>query len=152
MEIIVQPVALVKNSRTDTADDFWGNVISEIELLPHIPEKAFEGIDAFSHLEIIFHFNKADPSEAVYFSHPRGNSNWPEVGIYAQRKSNRPNGIGATIVQLIKREGNTIWVKKLDAIDGTPVIDIKPVLKEFLPQVRLRQPAWSRELMQYYWA
>jgi tRNA-Thr(GGU) m(6)t(6)A37 methyltransferase TsaA len=125
--------------------------VSEIELLPHIPAKAFNGIEEFSHLEIVFHFNKADKSKAVFFGHPRGNKNWPEVGIYAQRKRDRPNAIGITIVELVKREGNKIWVKYLDAIDGTPIIDIKPVMKEFLPAGEIRQPKWSSELMKDYW-
>jgi tRNA-Thr(GGU) m(6)t(6)A37 methyltransferase TsaA len=151
MEIILQQVATVKNTRRDLSDDFWGSVISQIELLPHIPPKAFNGIEEFSHLEIVFHFDKADKSKAVFFGHPRGNTNWPEVGIYAQRKRDRPNGIGITITELVKREGNKIWVRYLDAIDGTPVVDIKPVMKEFLPQGEIKQPKWSVELMQKYW-
>ncbi len=151
MEIILQQVATVKNSRTDLSDDYWGNIVSEIELLPHIPVKAFDGIDGFSHLEIVFHFDKADKSKAVFFGHPRGNKNWPEVGIYAQRKRDRPNAIGITIAELVKREGNKIWVKYLDAIDGTPIVDIKPVMKEFLPTGEIKQPAWSSELMSNYW-
>jgi tRNA-Thr(GGU) m(6)t(6)A37 methyltransferase TsaA len=152
MDIILHPVAFVKNTRTDLSDDFWGSIISEIELADNIPTDAFNGIDEFSHLEIIFHFDKADKSKAVFKYHPRGNKHWPEVGIFAQRKRDRPNAIGATIVELIKREGNKIWVKYLDAIHGTPIVDIKPVLKEFLPANEIRQPAWSKELMKNYWA
>ena len=103
-------------------------------------------------VKIVFHFNKADKSKIVFEGHPRGNTNWPEVGIFAQRKKDRPNGIGLTIVELVKREGNTIWVKYLDAIDGTPVMDIKPVMKEFLATAEIKQPKWSSELMKNYWA
>ena len=152
MEIILQQVATVKNSRTDLSDDYWGSIVSEIELLPHIPAKAFNGIEEFSHLEIVFHFDKADKTKAVFFCHPRENKHWPEVGIFAQRKRDRPNGIGLTIVELVKKEGKTIWVKYLDAIDGTPILDIKPVMKEFLPNGELCQPQWSHELMKEYWA
>lgn len=151
MSIILEAVAIVKNSRTDLSDDYWGTVVSEIELLPHIPVKAFDGIDEFSHLEIVFHFDKSDRSKAVFFGHPRGNKNWPEVGIYAQRKKDRPNAIGITIAELVKREGNKIWVNYLDAVDGTPVLDIKPVMKEFLPTKEIKQPKWSVELMKDYW-
>lgn len=151
MDIILQPVAFVKNTRREASDDYWGSVISKIELVPGIPEKAFAGIDTYSHLEIIFYFDKADRSKAVYYGHPRGNIQWPEVGIFAQRKRDRPNAIGITIAELVKREGNKIWVKYLDAIDDTPVVDIKPVLKEFLPVGEIRQPQWSHELMQQYW-
>ena len=152
MDIILHPVAFVKNNRTDLSDDFWGSIISEIELADNIPTDAFNGIDEFSHLEIIFYFDKADQSKTVFTYHPRGNKNWPEVGIFAQRKRDRPNAIGLTVVELIKREGNKIWVKYLDAIDGTPIVDIKPVLKEFLPTNEIRQPQWTVELMKNYWA
>ncbi len=139
MQIILNPIATVKNSRQDQSDDFWGNIISEIELAENIPADAFNGIEEFSHLEIIFHFDKADKANAVYSYHP-------------QRKKDRPNGIGLTIAELVKREGNKIWVRYLDAIDGTPVLDIKPVLKEFLPTKEIKQPQWSHELMKNYWA
>lgn len=151
MDIIVHPVAFVKNSRDDISDDFWGTVISEIELSESVPEVAFDGIDSFSHVEIIFYFDKADKSKAVFSGHPRGNKNWPHVGIFAQRKKDRPNSLGLTIATVVKREGRKIWVKNLDAIDGTPILDIKPVLKEFLPQQETRQPAWCTELMKDYW-
>src|SRR5450631_3676276 len=124
MNIILEPIAIVKNTRTGLSDDFWGGVISEIELLPHVPPEAFAGIQAFSHLEIIFYFNQSDKSKAVYMGHPRGNTRWPEVGIFAQRKKDRPNALGLTIAELVKREGNIIWVRYLDAIDGTPILDI----------------------------
>lgn len=151
MSILLEPVAFVKNKRQDLSDDFWGNITSEIELAENIPADAFNGIDEFSHLEIIFHFHQSDPSRAVFKHHPRGNIEWPEVGIFAQRKRDRPNGIGLTVVELIKREGNKIFVKLLDAIDGTPILDIKPVMKEFLPAGEIRQPKWSGKLMTNYW-
>lgn len=151
MDIILQPIAFVKNTRNDLSDDYWGNVISEIELTDAVPADAFNGIDEFSHLEIIFHFNRSDKSKIVFSGHPRGNKDWPHVGIFAQRKKDRPNSIGLTIVELVKREGNKIWVKYLDAIDGTPILDIKPVMKEFLPQQEITQPSWSEELMKEYW-
>ena len=151
MEIVLQPVAVVKNSRKDLSDDYWGSVISEIELLDSVPADAFTGIDEFSHLEIIFYFSESDKSKAVFKGHPRGNKDWPEVGIFAQRKKDRPNAIGLTIVELLERKGNTISVRYLDAIDGTPILDIKPVMKEFLPGSEIRQPSWSVELMKKYW-
>jgi tRNA-Thr(GGU) m(6)t(6)A37 methyltransferase TsaA len=152
MEIKLNPVATVKNTRTGLSDDYWGSVISEIELLPHVPVEAFDGIDEFSHLEIIFHFNESDPAKAVWHGHPRGNKQWPDVGIFAQRKKDRPNSMGLTIVELIERKGNKITVRYLDAIDGTPILDIKPVMKEFLPAKEVKQSAWSKELMKIYWA
>jgi tRNA (adenine37-N6)-methyltransferase len=83
--------------------------------------------------------------------HPRNNPAWPRVGIFAQRGKNRPNRLGLATVRILKREGRTLFVTGLDAIDGTPVLDIKPVLREFLPKEPVLQPEWATELMQNYW-
>ncbi len=83
--------------------------------------------------------------------HPRGNKDWPEVGIFAQRNKDRPNHIGLTVVNVVKREGRSLFVQGLDAVNGTPVLDIKPVFTEFLPRGPIRQPGWSHELMKKYW-
>ena len=152
MKFEIRPIAIVYNTRPDTSDDFWGDVISEIRLTDEIPGEAFDGIDSFSHAEIIFIFNKALDTKPVLGSeHPRENKAWPKVGIFAQRKKNRPNFIGTTICEIIRRDGKSLYVKKLDAINGTPVVDIKPVMKEFLPQSIVEQPSWSGELMKDYW-
>jgi tRNA (Thr-GGU) A37 N-methylase len=83
--------------------------------------------------------------------HPRGNTAWSKVGIFAQRGKGRPNRLGVTIVEIVGREGRVLTVTGLDAIDGTPVLDIKPVMTEFLPRTPVRQPGWSHELMRNYW-
>lgn len=149
MEIIMEPVAFVRNGRQEISDDYWGSVLSEITLEPAIPEEAFDHIEAFSHLEVIFYFSQGE--KTVYAGRPRGNPAYPSMGIFAQRKKDRPNKIGLTTVELIKHEGRSITVKGLDAIDGTPVLDIKPVFREFAPKGEIRQAAWVEELMQDYW-
>ena len=152
MKFEIRSIATVYNTRLGISDDFWGDVISEIKLDDDIPEDALDGIDSFSHAEVIFVFDKALASKPVLGSeHPRENKAWPKVGIFAQRKKNRPNFIGTTICEIIRRDGKSLYVKKLDAINGTPVVDIKPVLKEFLPQSAIEQPSWSNELMKDYW-
>ena len=151
MEINLRPVATVRNSRIAPTDDFWGEVISEIELCDHIPTEAFEGISDFSHLEIIYFFNKVENKEIVYSGRPRGNPHYPVVGIFGQRKKDRPNTIGLCTVKLLENRGRTLKVKYLDAIDGTPVLDIKPVFKEYQPKGDIRQPAWVADLMKNYW-
>jgi len=109
-------------------------------------------IDTFSHLEIIFYFDKANQVNKVEgASYPRGNKEWPRVGIFAQRKKDRTNHLGLTTVKLISRKGKTITVQGLDADDSTPILDIKPVAKEFLPREEVRQPLWMTELMKDYW-
>jgi len=151
MQITLHPMATVTNKRPTPTDDFWCDTISVITLLPHIPEEAFKGIEAFSHLEIIYYFDKADPAKIVYSGNPRGNPAWPEMGIFAQRKKDRPNQLGLCTVELMGHTGRTIKVKYLDAIDGTPVLDIKPVFKEFEGKGDIKQPQWSVELMKDYW-
>ncbi|SHH49024.1 tRNA-Thr(GGU) m(6)t(6)A37 methyltransferase TsaA [Chryseobacterium oranimense] len=151
MEIKLQPVATVKNSRTEPIDDNWETIIAEIELADHIPTEAFNSISSFSHLEIIYYFDKVKNEDVVFSGHPRGNVNYPITGIFGQRKKDRPNTIGLATVELLEHNGRTIKVKFLDAIDGTPVLDIKPVFKEFQPKTGIKQPEWVADLMKNYW-
>jgi tRNA-Thr(GGU) m(6)t(6)A37 methyltransferase TsaA len=149
--ISVEPIAFVKNTRTQVIDDQWNEIISEIVLADHIPTEAFNHISDFSHLEIIFFFDKVKPEDIVFSGRPRGNPDFPSVGIFAQRKKDRPNTIGLTTVELVTHNGRMIKVKSLDAINGTPVLDIKPVFKEFQLDGKIRQPTWVTEVMKDYW-
>lgn len=152
MSFTIKPVAYVKNSRQEIEDDHWGSIISEIELDHEISELALSGISDFSHLEIIFYFDKVSDEKIQYNArHPRNNPDYPKVGIFAQRGKNRPNKLGLTSVELLSHSGRTITVRGLDAINGTPIIDIKPIMKEFLPKGDVKQPQWSIELMEKYW-
>lgn len=149
--ITLKAVAEVRNTRNNVTDDYWGNVVSEITLLPHIPTEAFAHIEDFSHLDIIYSFSRAKQEEQVYSGRPRGNPAYPDVGIFAQRKKDRPNHIGLCRVELLSHSGRTIKVRFLDAIDGTPVLDIKPVFREFEARSDIRQPYWVSDLMKDYW-
>jgi tRNA-Thr(GGU) m(6)t(6)A37 methyltransferase TsaA len=150
--ITLIPIGTVRSSRVDLADDNWDAVGSRIELTADFDADALSGIEDFSHAEIIFQFDRVDESKVERKSrHPRGNTAWPKVGIFAQRGSGRPNRIGATIVRVVKREGRVLEVAGLDAADGTPVLDIKPVMRQFLPRGEVRQPSWVDELMGDYW-
>ncbi|MBI1307027.1 MAG: tRNA (N6-threonylcarbamoyladenosine(37)-N6)-methyltransferase TrmO [Bacteroidetes bacterium] len=148
--MIVQPVAFVRNNRKSPTDDYWGDVLSRIELTDDLPTESLDGIDQFSHLEIVF-FMDQSTNTITGSEHPRENPNWPKTGIFAQRKKDRPNHIGLTIVKLIGVENRAIVVSGLDAIDNTPVLDIKPVFREYLPDEEVKQPAWSHDLMKDYW-
>lgn len=150
--ITVKPVAFVRGGRSLVADDYWGDVRAEIVLADDLPTESLDGLETFSHAEIIFFFDKLPESSIRPGArHPRENTSWPRVGIFAQRGKARPNRLGVTIVEIEKRDGRTLRVRGLDAVDGTPVIDIKPVIAEFLPRTPVRQPAWARELMRDYW-
>lgn len=147
---IVKPIGFVKNKRIEKSDRNWSSIESRIELTNEFNSDSFDGIESFSHLQILYYFHK---SEKVFkgSEYPRGDKKYPKVGIFAQRKKDRPNHIGATIVNLIRKDGKTLIVSNLDAIDGTPVLDIKPVFNEYLPKEEVIQPKWARELMENYW-
>ncbi|MES2331630.1 MAG: tRNA (N6-threonylcarbamoyladenosine(37)-N6)-methyltransferase TrmO [Bacteroidota bacterium] len=151
MDIILQPVATVINQRSTPTDDFWGDTISEIRLANHIPDEAFDNIESFSHIEIIYYFDKASNDDIVFSGRPRGNPDYPKVGIFVQRKKDRPNHIGLCTVELLEHKGRSIFVKYLDAISGTPILDIKPVIKEFGVKKEIVQPDWVSDLMKDYW-
>ncbi len=96
--------------------------------------------------------NRVSPNDVITGArHPRGNTNWDKVGIFAQRAKNRPNQLGSTICKIKRIDGLSIHVDGLDAIDGTPVLDIKPYVKEFAPRGETYQPQWVSELMKEYW-
>ena len=151
MNISLSPVGYVRNSRKTPEDDHWNAIISDIVLADTVPADALAGISNFSHLDIIFYFDKVKEDTIVMSGHPRGNPAFPLTGIFAQRKKDRPNKIGLCTVTLIGHGGNKITVRGLDAIDGTPVLDIKPVFKEFLPKGDIIQPGWVADLMKNYW-
>lgn len=145
-------VARVRGGRTETDDDDWGSVEAEIVLDPAYPHAALAGLDQFSHAVIVFHFDLIDPETIVVGARrPRGRADWPEVGIFAQRGSPRPNRLGVTTVEILGVEGGVVRVRGLDAIDGTPVVDIKPVMSGFEPRGPIREPDWAREIMKDYW-
>jgi len=152
MAYIVEPIAYVQAARPHAEDDFWGNEEACIALVDAYAPESVAGLEEFSHVEVLFLFHEVEPGKIVTGArHPRNNSDWPAVGIFAQRGKNRPNRIGSTVCKVLRCEGTRIYVAELDAIDGTPVLDIKPVISEFLPREPVRQPTWSREIMRNYW-
>jgi tRNA-Thr(GGU) m(6)t(6)A37 methyltransferase TsaA len=152
MSITLEPIAYVRGGRATPEDDFWGNETALLVLADGYDDACLAGLEEFSHAEVIFHFHQVDPAKVVLDARrPRNNPAWPRIGIFAQRGKNRPNRLGSTMVRIIGREERALRVAELDAIDGTPVLDIKPVLREFLPRGAVHQPAWVAELMRDYW-
>lgn len=153
MPYTIEPIAHVTAARVVPVDDRWGDSLATITLADAIDDSALTGLDAFSHVEVLFVFDRVPADRIVSGArHPRDNQAWPKVGIFAQRGKNRPNRLGSTICRVVRVEGRTLTVRELDAIDGTPVVDIKPVLREFLPREATAQPSWATELMAQYWA
>jgi tRNA-Thr(GGU) m(6)t(6)A37 methyltransferase TsaA len=147
----LRAIGIVRSSRAEVSDDRWDAEESSIELLPPFDEQALKGLDEFSHCMVVFRFDKADWDDSRMVRRPRGNDRWPEVGIFAQRAKDRPNRIGVTICRIVGIEATVLTVAGLDAIDVTPVIDIKPHMVEFDARGPVSQPAWATELMREYW-
>jgi len=152
-QITLSPVGIVHNPIREPVDDVFGGVSSRIELDgSRFTPDCLIGLSEFSHVEILFALDRvADSSVQSGACHPRGRTDWPKVGIFAQRGKKRPNRIGATVCRLLCVKDLSIEVEGLDAIDGTPVLDIKPYMSEFGPRGPVRQPAWASELMSGYW-
>jgi tRNA-Thr(GGU) m(6)t(6)A37 methyltransferase TsaA len=152
-QFAIRPIGVVRSTRKEPEDDQWDSVTSFIDLdATQLGPEAVAGLDGFSHIEVFYVFDRVDPrSVQIGARHPRNNTAWPKVGIFAQRAKNRPNRLGATVCRLDRVDQLTLHVTGLDAIEGTPVIDVKPWVREFAPRGEVRQPDWMTELMRRYW-
>lgn len=146
------PIGFVRGGRTEPRDDDWGRERCTIELDPRFGVDALAGLGDFSHVEVVYVFNRVPDDEIETGArHPRGRAEWPRVGIFAQRGKGRPNRIGVSCCKLTAVEGSSLHVEGLDAIDGTPVLDVKPYMREFGPRGGVVQPRWPTELMAGYY-
>ena len=125
--INLQPIGTVHNEIRRPQRGGAAGVISDIYVNEELAE-ALDGIEAFAYIIIIYWLHLSDPDNVPLKVHPRGNPERPLRGVFATRSPNRPNRIGITTVKLLKHEGNRLTVTGLDAIDGTPVLDIKPYM------------------------
>ena len=151
--IALKPVGVIRGGRAEPTDDHWGSERATIVLdSGQFTAESLLGLTNFSHIEVVFHFHQVPEDEIVPTArHPRGQTEWPKVGIFAQRGRVRPNRIGVSICRLLRVEGLSIHVEGLDAIDGTPVLDVKPWMLAFGPQGPVHEPDWAREVMREYW-
>jgi tRNA (Thr-GGU) A37 N-methylase/SAM-dependent methyltransferase len=151
--VTVTPVGTVHNGRPDPGhSDHWGAVESTILIQSHLGDRTLTGLAGFSHVEVVFLLDRL-PEREDYRQplRPRGRTDLPAVGVFADRGPRRPNRIGCTICEVLSAHGQELRVRGLDAVDGTPVLDIKPVMREFLPG-RVRQPEWAGRLMAEYFS
>ena len=153
MPVTLEPIGFVRGGRTAATDDDWGRSLARIELDgDRFTTDALAGLGDFSHVEVVFLFHNVAESEIEPGARrPRGNPDWPLIGIFAQRARVRPNRLGVSVCRVLAVHELAIEVEGLDAIDGTPVLDIKPVMKGFLPRGVLREPRWASEIMHGYW-
>jgi tRNA (adenine37-N6)-methyltransferase len=149
MKISMNQIAEVKNEVKDRMDANWGNIISEIELNEEY-NGALKGLEDFSHAILVTYLHQAKfDKEKHILRRPRNLDSMPLVGILSQRAKNRPNPIGITSVEIIERKDNILIVKGLDAIDGTPVLDIKPYYEQY-DNKESSMPEWVNRLMNGY--
>lgn len=149
MEIIMKPIGVVRNEVTDRKDVSWGNDISAI-ILDRQFASGLEGLEDFSHAIILFYLDQAKFDQEKHLRRrPQNREDMPFVGIFSQRGKDRPNQIGTTAVEIVSVSRDTLIVKGLDAVDGTPVLDIKPYYPAY-DQKEASVPAWVDRLMERY--
>ena len=150
MKIELEIIGSVVTPIKEPVDENWGEVISEIALNEKYADGLI-GLKDFSHAIIIYFMHLATDKERVKIRrHPQGRDDMPFVGIFSQRAKRRPNPVGVTAVKIIKVENNVLKIQGLDAIDGTPVLDIKP----YYPRDRVANPIipeWVYRLMSNYY-
>ena len=147
----VTPIGTVRNGRTDVQHtDHWGAVRSTITVDERFGDACLQGLEGFSHVEVLFLFDQVAAQGDHREPRPyRGRPDLPPVGVFAGRGPNRPNRIGVTCCALESVHGRELVVVGLDAVSGTPVVDLKPVIAEFVP-ADVRQPEWVGGLMAEY--
>ena len=152
-EICLTPIGRVVGGRSEPRDDRWGaeNAVVRLDRRQYSAD-ALRGLEDFSHVEVVYHFHLvADDAVERVARRPRNNPAWPRIGVFAQRGKKRPNRLGVSVCEIVSVDGLEVTVRGLDAVDGTPVLDLKPYMREFGPRGTLRQPSWVGELMADYW-
>lgn len=150
MNITMKPVAYVHNAVESRKDESWGKDISKIVLEDEY-KGGLEGLQNFSHVIIIYYLDKANYNRNQHLQRRAQNrEDMPLVGIFSQRGKDRPNQIGMTTVEIISVTDSSLEVKGLDAIDGTPVLDIKPYYPMYDLKENATIPEWVERLMEHY--
>ena len=140
-------IGFVHNGREDPTDTHW-DIESTIVLDPRFADGLL-GLEEYSHAIIVFYMERDDPEPSTMRQRPRLRDDMPYVGVFAARGRMRPNRIGITAVEVLAVEADRVRVRALDALNGTPVLDIKP----YVPAIDRRNatvPEWADRLLQDY--
>jgi tRNA-Thr(GGU) m(6)t(6)A37 methyltransferase TsaA len=164
--IQLKPIGIVKNQSQETN---WGTElktstwqeratrmrqqlqdISELIINPDL-EAMLDGIDEFSHLTVLYWSHLIPEKRRVSMKvHPLGSKDFPLVGTLVTHSPVRPNSILITVVHLLERRGNILRVTGLDALDGSPILDIKPYLPEHLDIKDIKMPDWMKKMHEIF--
>jgi tRNA-Thr(GGU) m(6)t(6)A37 methyltransferase TsaA len=148
--IVVKPIGFVRSPVKEGSDENWGDIISEVHLDAEFKD-GLKGLQAFSHVIVVFHLHKSSFNAAQdLVRRPQGRSDMPMVGIFAQRAKHRPNPLGITAARIVEIKENVLFVQGLDAIDQTPIIDLKPYCPAYDLRDDARVPDWVNVLMKNY--
>ncbi|MFJ4741201.1 TrmO family methyltransferase [Streptomyces sp. NPDC088775] len=150
--IEITAVAQVVAGHTDPSDDYQGGVESIIRMNESFPLETLQGIEDFSHLEVLWHFHRASPMDvALHARSPRNNPAWPPTGTFVHRNHRRPNQLGVSHPRLVRVEERDLHVTDFDAVVGTPVFDVAPYFPVMGPQGEVHVPSWVNEMLPSYW-
>ena len=142
MNMSLTPIGVVKNDIKAARRHEWQTVVSELVLNEGLKE-ALDQIEKFSHIIVLYWMHKTSQSQrSVMKVHPRGKQSLPLVGVFATRSPARPNPIGVATVKLLEHHDNVLKVSGLDAVDGTPVLDIKPYIPGYDSPTEAKTPDW----------
>lgn len=139
-EINLKAIGIVRNKIKEPTHEHSEDVVSEITIDSGLAE-ALDDLEQFSHIIVLYWIHRSHHPSPVKV-HPRGDSERALMGVFATRSSSRPNPIGKATVKLLERKGNTLKVQGLDAIDGSPVLDIKPYIPGYDSVDNARAPSW----------
>lgn len=148
-DILMQPIGYVTNPVTEKKDTQWGSDISTV-VLDGQYRGGLSGLEGFTHVLMVTYLDKANYVPEKHLQRrPQGRADMPVVGIFSQRTKDRPNCIGITAVEILRVEESALTVRGLDAIDGTPILDIKPYYPVF-DKRDAKTPDWVDILMKDY--
>jgi tRNA-Thr(GGU) m(6)t(6)A37 methyltransferase TsaA len=138
----LRAIGVVSNDIKEPVRHGWKEVVSEITINRELTE-ALDGLEDFSHIIVLYWMHQLPPGRRLALKvHPMGNQELPLTGRFATRSPSRPNPVGQATVELLERRGNVLRVKGLDAINGTPVIDIKPYIPGYDSAPKAKAPKW----------
>ena len=147
-KIEVKPIGIVRNEFTEPIPGHdpgcWTQVVSEIWVNEEYTE-ALDGLEEFSHITVVYWMHKINPDVSLK-RHPMGRADMPLLGIFATRTPHRMNPLAISVVRLLERNKNLLKVRGLDALDGSPLIDIKGYAPPLRPHERPRLPQWIRRI------